>query len=263
MLKLGTVDLADELATYLNDQQADIDGQADYATQVERARVLWKGRSAATFLQIRAALVSLCHGAQRCHYCEDSVGDEVEHVRPQAFYPSQSFRWTNYLYSCGQCNGANKRDRFAIFDTVGAVVELTRSKDAPVVAPPDGPSVFIDPRVDDPVEFLELDLDTGLFLPRIAPPHRDHLRARFTIDVLGLNRRDYLSKSRRNAFASYVDSARQYVTARASGASAAELAQRQKDIAERHHRSVWFEMKRLATTEFREIFGPAPELLQI
>ena len=48
-------------------------------------------------------------------YCEDSVGDEVEHHRPKNLYPDHTFLWDNYLYACGPCNGP-KNNRFAVFD---------------------------------------------------------------------------------------------------------------------------------------------------
>ena len=66
-----------------------------------------------TFRKVRESLTRMCSGAQRCVYCEDSVGDEVEHIEPKDLYPCLVFLWTNYVYACGRCNGG-KSNKFAV-----------------------------------------------------------------------------------------------------------------------------------------------------
>lgn len=88
---------------------------------------------------------------QRCMYCEDSCADEVEHIRPKHLYPETTFVWTNYLYACGPCNGP-KSPRYPLL--VDGQVNLPDGKSPP--SP--GIDVLIDPRRDDPCEFLSVDL---------------------------------------------------------------------------------------------------------
>ena len=54
---------------------------------------------------------SCAPGARRCGYCEDSDGDEIEHIKPRDLYPEKTFAWENYLLACGQCN-RSKSSRF-------------------------------------------------------------------------------------------------------------------------------------------------------
>ena len=69
-------------------------------------------------------------------------------------------------------------------------------------------------------------------------------------------------RARRNAYASYLDAANQYVVRKGEGAPADEIRQRARDISERHHPSVWAEMKRLSTIPAHsKFFQAAPELL--
>lgn len=40
---------------------------------------------------------------------------------PKNMYPEKVFVWSNYLFSCGLCNGP-KNNQFAVFDNTGNVV---------------------------------------------------------------------------------------------------------------------------------------------
>ena len=44
-----------------------------------------------TFDAVKEKLTLMCSGARRCVYCEDSVGDEVEHILPKDLYPDHCF----------------------------------------------------------------------------------------------------------------------------------------------------------------------------
>lgn len=249
---------------YLETCQQAIDAEPQYADRVLKANASWDAKNSKKFETIRGLLADLCSGARRCHYCEDSAADEVEHIWPKKFYPCKTFVWENYLFACGSCNGAHKRDRFAIFDAFNVVVELARGRKEIPTMPIAGSPVLLDQRTEDPLEFIELDLTTGIFVPRAKLIEIKFIRAEYTIEILGLNRRDYLTRARRNAYGSFLDSARQYVLRKMQDAPATELRQRTKEISERHHQSVWAEMKRLATApEHAPIFTAAPELLLI
>ena len=121
----------------------------------------------------------MCSGAQRCVYCEDSVGDEVEHIQPKDLYPSLVFVWTNYVYACGRCNGG-KSNKFAVISG-NHLVNVTRPRGSPVVPPPTGAPAFLNPRIEDPLDFLDLDLEgTFLVLARDGLPDVDRERTEFT-----------------------------------------------------------------------------------
>jgi hypothetical protein len=91
-------------------------------------------------------------------YCEDAPADEVEHHSPKDLYPELVFTWRNYLYACGPCNGP-KNNRFAVMDPAdGRLIDVSRPRGAPVIPPAQGTLALLDPRRDDPMAFLMLDL---------------------------------------------------------------------------------------------------------
>jgi len=136
--------------------------------------------------------------------CEDSAADEVEHFRPKAFYPELTFVWINYLYACGPCNVA-KSNRFALRLAGDTVSHLRRTRSSIPVAPPPGDALALDPRTEDPMPYIMLDIAGGTFALRPLPGfNKGGLeRAEYTIDLLKLNR-DVLIRGRREAFDNYV-----------------------------------------------------------
>ena len=177
-----------------------------YSEKVTQAKIKYENRTrTATFKNIRETLKTMCSGNRRCCYCEDSCADEVEHIRPKSLYPELVFVWENYLYSCGSCN-SKKSNNYAVI--VGNTIHfITSKKDDP---PPVGKGVFINPRIENPLDFLELDLGDDLdgtffFQPRyhLAEDSIDYQRADYTIKILGLNDRDYLCRGRRQGALNY------------------------------------------------------------
>lgn len=265
MLKLREVGVFGSVKSHLEGKQNEIDQEASYADRVAIAKRLWDQKSDAIFQQVRHVLNSLCVGGRRCHYCEDSAADEVEHVWPKKFYPDKAFTWENYLFACGPCNGSHKSDQFAVFDNAGQVVELVRGKNDPVVSPVNGNPVFLDPHVDNPLDYMELDLSTGIFVPIGNPTDQNYIRAEYTIRILGLNKRDYLTKARRVAYNNYIDAVTLYVDRKAANAPGDELKRRLRDLQDNNHPSVWEEVKRLARSGvgYQNMFADAPELWSI
>jgi uncharacterized protein (TIGR02646 family) len=250
VLRIPRGELPTQTQSYLDGQQGKIDELTDYLDRVRTAKALWDSKTNSKkgkerFDEVRNSLERLCPGARRCHYCEDSAADEIEHIWPKNFYPDRVFRWGNYLYACGPCNGSSKGDRFAVFDEREERVDLVRGKKGPAVAPSASNAVFADPRREDPMDYLDLDLYTGIFIPRSPEDSREHLRAKYTIEVLKLNARDYLTHARRSAYRTYLDSLRQYVSDKQGGATEDELAAKRREIEGRHHPTVWREMIRI------------------
>lgn len=249
----------------LDAHQRDVDAQPTWAARVAHAESLYQrvGRGdRAPFREVHAALRGMCCGNARCMYYEDAPAGEVEHVWPKSLYPERTFHWKNLLYACGACNRP-KSNRFLLFAPPGSTVEhdaARRSRGAVAAPPPDGDALLLDPRWDDPLEFLQLDLrGTFWFVPRAPQGSRAHRRAEYTVELLGLNRRDVLVEGRRLAFRHHLNALRQYVTERDPG----ERAVQREVIARGNHATVWAEMKRqrAAIPRLGELFSAAPEVL--
>lgn len=264
MIQLPDPGLPADQAAQLRRLQDEVAAIHDYAAQVQQAAEKFKRRNTAAdplFRVVRQTLAAMCHGPRRCGYCEDSAADEVEHIRPKALYPELCFEWKNYLYACGPCNGP-KNNQFAVFSRqTGAVVEVTRKRGQPLVPPEPGDPVLIDPRSEDPLQYLELDLiDTFIFLPLADPGSAEHRRAEYTMDVLRLNDRDYLVVARKAAYETYRRLLRDYVSNKRSGSPTA-MAELLAGLRGNSHRTVWKEMQRQKDTipELQALFADAPE----
>ncbi|HEX6041042.1 hypothetical protein [Longimicrobium sp.] len=267
MIRLPDVALPSDRLRELDALQAEIDALATYPERVTAAKARFGQRNTARdplFGVVRETLERMCHGPRRCGYCEDSAADEVEHVRPKDLYPELAFAWENYLYACGPCNGP-KNNRFAVFShTTGALVDVTRRRGAPVREPEAGDPVLIHPRQEDPLQWMELDLvDTFYFIPIGAPGSRDHQRAEYTIEVLRLNKREFLAEARRAAFGNYFRLAADYVRARDAGDPQA-FADADRSLRGLTHRTVWKEMQRQhSLPRLHDLFKRAPELFRL
>jgi hypothetical protein len=197
-------------------------------------------------------------------YCEDSCADEVEHIKPKDLYPESTFLWDNYVYACGPCNGP-KNNHFAVFSiATGLQADVTRGRLGPVVEPEPGSPVLINPRWEDPLKFMELDLvDTFLFLPTKPKGSKDFERADYTIRVLKLNERDVLLKARKEAYDSYEARLSRYITLRDEGEPVIKLKKRVRALKRMQHPTVWKEMKRQHSLipTLNQLFADAPEAL--
>ena len=231
----------------LDEYQSEIDDAGDYATRVAEGKRLFGSRnrpSNATFRAVREGLSQMCAGTRRCVYCEDSVADEVEHMKPKDLYPEDVFRWPNYVYACGPCN-RHKNNNFAII-AEDRVEDVTRARGAPITPPTLGEPAIINPRSEDPLDLMTIDLlGTFFVLPREGLDTIQADRAHFTIETLGLNR-DLLLSARKNAFGGYRARLLEYRDKRDAGATVAELGRLRSDLLATPHPSVWEEMKRQA-----------------
>lgn len=275
MLKLVDIYLPDEVNTQLGRYQSDIDILPDYTSQVNLAEQYWENRTNnRTFDVVREKLSSMCPGGdalRRCCYCEDSCATDVEHIWPKNLYPGKAFVWINYLYACGGCNSP-KNNKFAVFTDSDVPIHVQRKPRDPILAPVTGVGVLIDPRTEDPLDFIWLDLtnsDESRFSPRKDVPTRDQARARYTIETsLELNRSP-LPKARRRAYRIYKDLVELYILARNRGDFPVDLGRYVAEIKGSDHPSVWKEMQRQAQNpriqaenpELYQLFQAAPEAL--
>ena len=108
MVPLVRIDLDDELASRLDTRTTQLaQANADSAA----ARAAW--RSARDEKRgIRDHLVKMAPGVQRCMYCGDSLGTDIDHFEPIREFPAGTFVWRNHLLACSYCNSNAKRDLF-------------------------------------------------------------------------------------------------------------------------------------------------------
>jgi hypothetical protein len=121
---------------------------------------------------IREQLGQMAPGIERCMYCGDSRGTDIDHFEPIKERPAGTFEWQNHLLACSYCNSNRKRDLFP--------------RDAA------GLGLLVDPTTADPVLHLRLALSTGTYFP-LTP------QGAATVEVFGLNLRG-LPRGRANAF---------------------------------------------------------------
>lgn len=225
---------------YLARQQARIDAAASRADRIALAQTLFSRKHPRWFDEIRHLLAQAVRG-DACCYCERDRYRDIDHVRPKRHYPEHCFQWANFVLACAICNQDRKRDRFAVINDHGQLVEFDRRwpPDRPV---PAGQEALIDIRHEDPLLFLVLDFETGRFSPTARPGTANHLRATFTCVLLDLNN-DVLARARRQCVIALKDYLTRHRAAVRQGRS--EVAARIRDeISGLPHPTVLVEMLR-------------------
>ncbi len=267
MIRLPDEPLPAGARAWLTELQQTIDAQPTYERQVEAGKELFESkRGLASFRPILTALKRMCSGPQRCCYCEDSQATDVEHIRPKDFYPDLVFVWENYLLACARCNRPKSNTCDIYPHQGGARLKVPAFVKQHGRRPPAGDAVLINPRLEDPLEFMVLEMrDTFFFLPRAEPDTRKWERADHTIRLLKLNEEDVLPRSRAEAYAGYRDRLKRYVDQRSQGEPPETLQLTINSLRGMHHPTVWHEMKRQRAfphhQEINRLFIAAPEAL--
>ena len=265
MIAIGARDLDEDSSNRLKGIQNVVDQLPDYAAKVEYAKTSWKNKPSNLFDGVKTLLAAMCNGNRRCVYCEDSLADEIEHMRPKDLFPEQAYAWNNYVLACGPCNGP-KNNQFAILSGQLDLIDITRKRGAPVVEPPAGAYALVDPRIEDPVDFLWLDFRTWRYVPNTDDANSDiGVRAEYTIDVLRLNKRDDLVRGRKSAFSGYESRLRTWLEQREQW-NDQQKASFIEDFRAERFRGVWERMKRYRhDVEFlagvAQLIGTAPEVM--
>src|SRR5262245_7217245 len=82
----------------------------DYPT----ARALWSPfRASAQGTEVVRTLRRMAGGRERCMFCSDSLGGDIEHFVPVALHYELTFTWDNLLWICTNCN-RYKNQRFPV-----------------------------------------------------------------------------------------------------------------------------------------------------
>lgn len=125
-------DLSDSTRATLSRLATEVSSAADPKS---RAAALWHAKPDTAFLEVRRTLQAMAGGRNRCMYCEDNEGTDIEHFWPKSEHPEKAFSWSNYLLACSYCNSNCKRTRFPMSN---------------------GQPELIDPSADDPSQHLRL-----------------------------------------------------------------------------------------------------------
>lgn len=81
MRKVDRVPLSASMMAELSALTTDVVGAADPKA---RACALWDAKPKATFLEVRTVLRKMASGRERCMYCEDNEGTDIEHFWPKS-----------------------------------------------------------------------------------------------------------------------------------------------------------------------------------
>jgi len=244
MLKTKQFPIRKGIINHLKKKQEVINALPTYKEQVKHAKVLWQSKKKSNaqksaFNRVEKELKKIAVAGQYCNYCEAIEGTNIEHIYPKGFYPNKTFVWENYLWACKECNGRHKISQFQIFESKQSANVLNLAIDHSFTPPANEDAVFINPRVDNPLDYLQLDLETGLF--QIIPTDinsRAYKRASYTLNTLQLNDRKELVIARQQAYKDYLKALEAY-----RDNPSLTL---QKNILSQRHPTVWKEMQRQA-----------------
>jgi hypothetical protein len=168
VIPIARAQLDAELSKRLDNRTAQLKaGNADSS----QARTAWSSADAER-RRVRAYLEEMAPGIQRCMYCGDNLGTDIDHFEPISNAPMRTFEWLNHLLACSFCNSNQKRNSYP--------------------RDPSGKALLIDPTSEDPGRHLALTLSNGEY--RALTP-----QGQASIDVFGLNRAD-LTRGRACAF---------------------------------------------------------------
>lgn len=133
----------------------------------------WKAaRQTKAMKTVLASLQSMMGVRQRCMYCLDSHGSDVEHFRPKSSYPKWMFKWGNLLLCCPEC-GRIKGSQFPF------------SGRRPML---------IDPTKEEPWDYLDFDPITGNMTARFDLQNNVFFaKGLHTVSTLQLDRREALA----------------------------------------------------------------------
>lgn len=262
MLYIQSLDLTANTQDALQRFQDEIDTLSSYQDKVIQCPRKWKNKSSSPALnEVRDTLKSMCLGVERCMYCEDNCGHTVEHIQPKTFYPEKTFIWENFLFVCAKCN-SDKGNKHAVFSEDNSIIiQLERKNGVDIVEPTIGAEVFINPRLDYPSEFLELELLGGTFqfIPKYGLTPSDKLRTEHTIDILDLNR-DVLTEARKTSYHLYKSVFTDFINTKAKGKKHDFFPD---GLRKMNHPTVWYEMKRQnqLIPELKTLFEEEPSAL--
>lgn len=205
-----TIDHLASKQNLIDDLDDSIEQSKVFEEKATKANSLWKSKKSKAFDEVKEALKQLCSVYEVCVYCECNEATDIEHIYPKKFYPNKAFSWENYVLACGKCNSHLKNDKCSIFNPKGSkTIEKLSGQ------PANEDILFINQREEDPFDYIDLDLKTGIFTPA-SFEKRKYERADYTIKLLDLNGRSNFKSARVNAKIFFIDRLNTYVKANLS-----------------------------------------------
>jgi hypothetical protein len=224
MRQISSNQLPETTQKYLDDLQSEIvngtktDTATNFTAQVNRAAGTWKPKNK-HFTIIKDKLQSMTV-AGRCNYCECDRACDIEHIYPKSKFPQFAYTWTNYILSCSFCNSYLKIDKFAVFLPKGSAIKIDLKRNSKPVAdtdaPPSDDGVLINPRTENPRDFLRLNIigQTFFYEPIDTDKNsRNYQRADYTRILLDLNQEN-LRKARESQASFYWNYLNKYIQAK-------------------------------------------------
>jgi uncharacterized protein (TIGR02646 family) len=204
MIPLATKNLTPTTQAELDQLQQKVNSERFFDDRTQKAQALWKSKGGANgqraFREVFEKLAQMCVYVEVCNYCEQSEANDIEHIYPKSFFPELTFAWPNYILACKQCNTAYKLDKCFVLDSNGNVLEVPRK-----TQPPSNQGAFINPRLENPNDFMILSLTSFKFEVLPDLPNAQCNKAEKTIEILQLNNRDVLVAARKSAARHYFE----------------------------------------------------------
>lgn len=177
MRHLPRLPLPKKAAAYLVRRQTRANKQKAAGTlDVNKA---WKEAGRASIRAARDTLKTMSGNRQRCMYCSDSAGTDIDHFWPKARFHDRMFQWPNMIFCCSGC-GSLKNSQFPRMN---------------------GRPALLDPTVDDPWRFLEYSPAYGQLVPLAKPRFKSHAkRAEKTVEILRLDEREALETGYKKSY---------------------------------------------------------------
>lgn len=179
MKRVFRITLPIDAAIYLGECQARAD--AKRVADTLNVETEWSGaRRSARMRPVAQTLREMMGDRERCMYCLDSHGSDVEHFWPKTPYPERLFVWLNLLLCCAEC-GRFKGSRLPL-DAYGN-------------------PLLIDPTAEDPWDHLDFDPDTGNLTARYDPATASFsVKGGQTVELLHLDEREALAAGHRRSW---------------------------------------------------------------
>lgn len=171
MLRVNRPALPRKVQMYLSQRQAAANSRrASNTLNIERD---WtSARQTKAVGTVLKTLQGMMGARERCMYCVDSHGSDIDHFRPKARNPARAFQWSNMLLCCAEC-GRFKGSQFPMANRR---------------------PLLIDPTAEDPWQHLDFDPDTGNLSARFDMCANDwSAKGTKTVEVLRLDRREAMA----------------------------------------------------------------------
>lgn len=291
-LKSDLITLENDIKEVLDKKQKTINDLSTFIAKSNKAGKAWNSKgSPEIFKRVKKHLITLCVSVEVCNYCESNEANDIEHILPKKLFPHLTFLWTNYLLACQNCNSNFKQDQFAIFEPLNSeIVTEFILRQKVEIQPATEDHVFIHPHLENPMDFLWLELNTCIF--NIHPNFienensREFKKGDYTLRILKLNERATLVQGREVALKEYLRLLKEYIAVKnATDFEGLKMAVHdfpavdenipffeekqnfimsiQKEIKSHRHPTVWHELvrQRALKSSLNKLFEEAPEAI--